>query len=169
MTSLSIRLFPGEGDDISWVLEAKFNQLKQLSYSEQNNGGHWCFWSGLGFVDVTWLFWSRAIKLLPPNFAPWDHWTGMTQNRVKKTRTFLKNAKSWKKLKRFLNLTFSRFGQNEKNSKKSTWLLKLDKFENTLALLKKKCYFFWDLLHNYKIQKNSSYFAFSGGSEKWKA
>ena len=84
---------------------------------------------------------------------------------------FSEKCEYLKKLKKFLNLTFLRLAQIWKNSIRSTWVLKLDKLENTLTLplWKISATFFEIYYTTRKSEVNSSYFAFSGDSKKWKA
>ena len=63
ITSVSIRLFPGDGDDISTTSKPVSHQQNlQLSTPKTMDDTQL---SG-SFVDVTFLFWSRAGLVLPP-------------------------------------------------------------------------------------------------------
>ena len=83
---------------------------------------------------------------------------------------FSEKCKNLKKLKRFLNLTFSRLAQICKKTQENrrdclNWInLKIP-----LHFWKKSATFFEIYCTTRKSEKNSSYFAFSCGSEKWKA
>lgn len=54
ITSVSIRLFPGDGDDILSVLQAEISPNFSLHCKQQ-----WTTKLSGWFVDVTLLFWSR--------------------------------------------------------------------------------------------------------------